>query len=46
MGARRLTFWLAVAGVSVASQYALEAAANRWEPIARFTAFAHRGATS
>lgn len=42
---RRLSFWLAVAGVSILSNFALEAvtAQSGSAGLARFTAFAHRG---
>jgi hypothetical protein len=42
---RRLSFWLAVAGVSVLANFALEAVTDKaGSPgLARFTAFAHRG---
>jgi len=42
---RRLSFWLAVAGVSVLANFGLEAVTSRvGSPgLARFTAYAHRG---
>lgn len=44
---RRLSFWLAVGGVSVLSNFGLELVANRWPQLglARFTAFTHKGAS-
>lgn len=44
---RRLSFWLAVAGVSILSNFALEAVADKagTPGLARFTAFTHRGAS-
>lgn len=42
---RHVSFWLAVAGVSVLANFALEAAAEYSPGLARFTAFAHRGAS-
>lgn len=43
---RRLSFWGAVAGVSILSQFALELVTNRYPQLglARFTAFTHKGA--
>lgn len=42
---RRLSFWLAVAGVSVLANYAVEAAAPYLPPgLARFTSKLHQGA--
>ncbi len=41
---RRLSFWLAVAGVSVLANYAVEVAASRSPGLARFTAKLHQGA--
>jgi hypothetical protein len=43
---RKASFWVAVAGVSILANYALEVAADRFPSLglARFTAFAHRGA--
>lgn len=46
MFARRLSFWLAVGGVSLLANYSAEALANRIPAVATFTAFAHRGAQS
>ncbi|MFD9053280.1 hypothetical protein [Streptomyces zaomyceticus] len=42
---RRVSFWLAVAGVSILSNFALEAITERagTPGLARFTAFTHRG---
>lgn len=42
---RRLSFWLAVAGVSILSNFALEAVTDKTgnPGLARFTAFTHRG---
>ena len=44
---RRLTFWLGVAGVSILANFGLELANERFPNVglARFTAFAHRGAS-
>lgn len=44
---RRLRFWLAVAGVSVLANLALEVAADksRNQGLARFVAYAHKGAS-
>jgi len=42
---RHVSFWLAVAGVSVLANFALEAVAGSSPGLARFTAFAHRGAS-
>jgi hypothetical protein len=46
MAGRRLTFWLGVAGVSILANFGLEVAAARFPQLglARFTAFAHKGA--
>lgn len=41
---RRLSFWLAVAGVSILANYAVEAAAPLSPGLARFTAKLHQGA--
>lgn len=41
---RRVSFWLAVAGVSILSNFALEAAASKSPGLARFAAFTHKGA--
>ena len=45
MAGRRLSFWLAVAGVSLITQFTAEAAAAKWPQLglARFVAFSHRG---
>ena len=42
---RRLSFWFAVAGVSVLANFALEALTERASVpgLARFTAYTHRG---
>lgn len=42
---RRISFWFAVAGVSVLANFALEAVTNTGASagLARFTAFTHRG---
>lgn len=42
---RRLSFWGAVAGVSILSQFGLEVVASRTGSagLARFVAFSHRG---
>jgi hypothetical protein len=42
---RKAAFWLAVAGVSILSNYAVEAAAPRFPGLARFTAKLHQGAS-
>lgn len=44
---RHLSFWLAVAGVSVLANFGLEALTNSAGSagLARFTAFTHRGAS-
>jgi hypothetical protein len=41
---RRLSFWLAVAGVSLLANYAIEVAAPYSPGLARFTAKLHQGA--
>lgn len=41
---RKLSFWVAVAGVSVLANLAVEAAAPYFPGLARFTAQLHRGA--
>lgn len=43
---RHLSFWLAVAGVSLLSQFGLELLSTKVKSpgLARFTAFAHKGA--
>lgn len=45
MAARRFTFWLGVAGVSILANFGLELAAARYPQLglARFTAFTHHG---
>jgi hypothetical protein len=45
MFGKRTSFWLAVAGVSVLANFALEVAADRYPQLglARFTAFTHKG---
>jgi hypothetical protein len=45
MFGRRLSFWLAVGGVSILANFSLEVAAARFPQLglARFTAFTHRG---
>lgn len=46
MAGRKASFWLAVAGVSILANYALEVAATQAKSpgLARFAAFAHKGA--
>jgi len=46
MGGRRLSFWLAVAGVSIVANFGLEVISERFPQLglARFTAFTHKGA--
>jgi hypothetical protein len=41
---RKLSFWVAVAGVSILANYAVEAAASRSPGLARFAAKLHQGA--
>jgi hypothetical protein len=43
---RKASFWLAVAGVSILANYALEMAADQTKSpgLARLAAFAHKGA--
>lgn len=41
---RKVSFWLAVAGVSVLANYAVELAAPYSPGLARFTAKLHQGA--
>ena len=41
---RRFSFWLAVAGVSVLANYAVEVAAPKFPGLARFAAKLHQGA--
>lgn len=45
---RKVSFWFAVAGVAVLANYGLEVAADRFPNLglARFTAYAHKGAAS
>ena len=45
MAGRRLSFWVAVGGVSILSNFLLEVVAARAPQLglARFTAFTHRG---
>ena len=45
--ARRLGFWVAVAGVSILANFGLELATEKFPQLglARFTAFAHKGAS-
>lgn len=47
MGGRRLSFWLAVGGVSLLANFGAELAATRWPQLglARFVAFTHKGAS-
>jgi hypothetical protein len=42
---RRACFWLAVAGVSILANYAVEVAAPHSPGLARFTAKLHQGAS-
>jgi hypothetical protein len=42
---RKLSFWAAVAGVSILSNYAVEAFAPKSKGLARFTAKLHQGAS-
>jgi hypothetical protein len=44
---RRLSFWAAVAGVSILANFGLEALTSTTKSagLARFTAFAHRGSS-
>ncbi len=46
MTGRRLSFWAAVAGVSILANFGAEVVANRWPQLglARFVAFTHKGA--
>lgn len=46
MGGRRLSFWFAVAGVSIVANFGLEVISERFPQLglARFTAFTHKGA--
>lgn len=45
MAARRLTFWLGVAGVSILANFGLEVAAQRFPQLglAKFANFTHGG---
>lgn len=45
MAGRRLSFWLAVAGVSLTTQFVAEVVAERWPQLglARFIAYSHKG---
>lgn len=45
MAGRRLSFWAAVAGVSILANFGLELVSTRFPQVglARFTAFAHKG---
>ena len=45
MAGRRLSFWAAVAGVSILANFGLEVLSTRFPQagLARFTAFAHKG---
>lgn len=47
MGGRRLSFWLAVGGVSLLANFGLELVTTRFPQLglARFTAFTHKGAS-
>ena len=42
---RKVSFWLAVAGVSILSNYAVEAVAPRFPGLARFAGKLHQGAS-
>lgn len=44
-GVRRLNFWIAVGGVSILSQFALEVVADRVPQLGlrKFIAYTHRG---
>lgn len=44
---RRLSFWVAVGGVAILSNFLLEVANDRFPQLglAKFTAFAHKGAS-
>lgn len=46
MAGKRVSFWLAVAGVSILSNFALELVSTKFPQagLAQFTAFAHKGA--
>ncbi len=47
MGARRFTFWLAVAGVSILANFGLEVVADKFPQLGfqRFVAYTHKGAS-
>lgn len=47
MKGRRLSFWLAVGGVSILANFGAEVVAHRWPQLglARFVAFTHKGAS-
>jgi hypothetical protein len=42
---RRLSFWVAVAGVSILANYAVESIAHTHTGLARFAAKLHQGAS-
>lgn len=46
MTGRRLSFWAAVAGVSILANFGAELVATRWPQLglAQFVAFTHKGA--
>jgi hypothetical protein len=45
MGGRRVSFWLAVGGVSLLANFGAELVAERWPQLglARFVAYTHKG---
>lgn len=45
MAGRRVSFWVAVAGVSILANFGAELASAKWPNLglARFVAFTHRG---
>lgn len=45
MAGRRLSFWIAVAGVSILANFGLEVAADRFPQLglAKFVAYTHKG---
>lgn len=47
MAGRRLSFWLAVGGVSLLANFGAELVSTRWPQLglARFVAFTHKGAS-
>lgn len=47
MAGRRISFWIAVGGVSILANFLAEVVANRWPQLglAQFVAFAHKGAS-